>query len=218
MSRVRVKVCGITTLDDALWAAEAGADAVGLIFVEGTPRYVTPARAAAIVAGLPPFVCPVGVFWDHSPAHVAAVATECALGAVQLHGAEPPEAVAAAPRPVLKTVKLRGPDDLAELDRYKPAAFLLDSAARWSEGEPRAPISWTLARRAGSRARVVLSAGLTPETVAAAISIARPWAVDVNSGVEAAPGRKDPDKVRRFLRAAGEAGAALGDTGPAADG
>jgi phosphoribosylanthranilate isomerase len=207
---IRVKICGIMSLDDALWAADAGADALGLIFVEGTPRYVTPAAAAAIVAGLPPFVCAVGVFWDHPPTHVAQVAAECGLGAVQLHGAEPPEVVAAMPRPVLKTIKVGGPEDLVQLERYKPAAFLLDSPARWSEGEVRAPISWTLARRAASRGRVILSAGLTPETVGEAIRVARPWGVDVNSGVEAAPGRKDPDKVRRFIRAA-RAAAAIED-------
>jgi phosphoribosylanthranilate isomerase len=209
MSHLRVKICGITSLDDALWAAEAGADALGLIFVEGTPRYVTPAAAAAIVAGLPPFVCPVGVFWDHPPAHVAAVVAECGLGAVQLHGAEPPEVVAAMPRPVLKTIKVGAAGDLAQLDRYKPAAFLLDSHARWSEGAVRVPISWTLAREATARGRVILSAGLTPETVGEAIRTARPWGVDVNSGVEAAPGRKDPAKVARFIRAARAAAAGL---------
>jgi phosphoribosylanthranilate isomerase len=202
MSQLRVKICGITTLDDALLAADAGADAIGLIFVEGTPRYVTPGAAAAIVAGLPPFVCPVGVFWDHAPAHVAAVVAECGLGALQLHGEEPPEVVAAMPRPVLKTVKVRAAADLAQLDRYKPAAFLLDSPERWSEGEARTPISWTLAGEAAARWRVVLSAGLTPETVGEAVRVARPWGVDVNSGVEAVPGRKDPGKVRRFVRAA----------------
>lgn len=213
---VRVKICGITSLDDALLAAEAGADALGFVFVEGTPRYVTPARAAAIVAALPPFVTPVGIFWDHPPAHVHAVARECGLGAVQLHGAEPPEAVAAAaPLPVLKTVKVASPGDLAQLDRYKPAAFLLDSPARWSEGEARPPISWTLARDAARRARVLLSGGLTAETVGAAIRTARPWGVDVNSGVEAAPGRKDPGRVRRFVRAARQAGDALADASEA---
>src|SRR5262245_63925143 len=116
MSHLRVKICGITSLDDALWAVDAGADAVGLIFVEGAPRYVTPAAAAAIVAALPPFVCPVGVFWDHAPAHVDAVAAECGLSALQLHGAEPPEVVAAMSRPVLKTIKLRDAADLAQLD------------------------------------------------------------------------------------------------------
>lgn len=209
MTHLRVKICGITSLDDALWAADAGADAVGLIFVEGTPRYVTPAAGAAIVAGLPPFVCPVGVFWDHAPAHVAAVVAECGLEAVQLHGAEPPEYVTAMPRPVLKTIKVRDAGDLAQLDRYKPAAFLLDSATRWSEGEARHPISWTLAREANARGRVILAAGLTPETVGEAIRVARPWGVDVNSGVEAAPGRKDPAKVARFVRAARAAAAEL---------
>jgi phosphoribosylanthranilate isomerase len=211
---VRIKVCGITNLDDALLAAEAGADALGFIFVEHTPRYVTPAAAAAIVAALPPFVCPVGVFWDHPPEHVRDVVRTCGLGAVQLHGAEPPEVVAALPVPVLKTVKLGGPDDLGALDRYRPAAFLLDSPARWSDGSPRAPISWTLARQAAARVRVVLSAGLTPETVAEAIRVARPFAVDVNSGVEAMPGRKDADKVRRFVRAAHAAGRELDPDGP----
>jgi phosphoribosylanthranilate isomerase len=218
MRHLRVKVCGITCLDDALWAADAGADALGLIFVEGTPRYVAPAVAAAIVAGLPPLVCPVGVFWDHSPAQVAAVVAECGLGAVQLHGAEPPDIVAAMPRPVLKTIKVRERGDLAQLDRYKPAAFLLDSPARWSEGEARAPISWTLAREATARARVILSAGLTPETVSEAVRTARPWGVDVNSGVEAAPGRKDPASVRRFVRAAREAARALDPPREDADG
>jgi phosphoribosylanthranilate isomerase len=213
MRHLRVKICGITSLDDALWATEAGADALGLIFVEGTPRYVTPAAAAAIVAGLPPFVCPVGVFWDHPPAHVATVVAECGLGAVQLHGAEPPEVVAAMPCPVLKTIKVREAGDLLQLDRYKAAAFLLDSPARWSEGEVRVPISWTLAREATARGRVILSAGLTPETVGDAVGAARPWGVDVNSGVETAPGRKDPAKVARFIRAARNAAARLDGAG-----
>jgi phosphoribosylanthranilate isomerase len=206
---VRVKVCGVTSIADAVLAAEAGADAIGLIFVERTPRQVTPDRAAAIVAALPPFVTAVGVFWDHPPAEVAAVARACRLGAVQLHGHEPPEAVAGLELPVLKTVKITGPADLALLERYAPAAFLLDSPARWSEGEARAPIPWELARAAAARARVVLSAGLRPETVGAAIRAARPYGVDVCSGVEAAPGRKDPARVRAFVRAAREAALAL---------
>ena len=209
MSHLRVKICGITSLDDALWAVEAGADALGLIFVEGTPRYITPAAAAAIVAGLPPFVCPVGVFWDHPPAHVAAIVAECGLGAIQLHGVEPPEVVAAAPVAVLKSIKVRDAQDLAQLDRYKPAAFLLDSPARWSEGEARVPISWVLAREAAARGRIILAGGLTPETVSEAVRVARPWGVDVNSGVEAVPGRKDPAKVERFIREARAAAAGL---------
>ncbi len=211
---IRVKVCGITCAEDALVAAEAGADALGFIFVEGTPRYVTPERAAAIVAALPPFVTPVGVFWDHPPEAVRAVARACRLAAVQLHGNEPPEAVAALGLPVLKTVKIGGPADLTQLGRYRPAAFLLDSPAPWSRGEPRPPIPWALAREAATRARVILSGGLTPESVGEAIRAVRPFGVDVNSGVEATPGRKDPERVRRFVQAARAAAAALSEGAP----
>jgi phosphoribosylanthranilate isomerase len=199
---MRVKICGITAAGDARLAVEAGADALGFIFVENTPRYIEPARAAAIIRELPPFVTPVGVFWDHAPGHVKAVAEQCGLGALQFHGAEPPEALTGYALPTIKTIKVSGPADLALMDRYRVAAFLLDSPARWSQGEARPPISWELARRAAGRAPIILSAGLTPENVAAAIRLARPYAVDVNSGVESRPGRKDPDKVRRFVAAA----------------
>jgi phosphoribosylanthranilate isomerase len=195
----RVKICGITSEADALLCVEAGADALGFIFVEGTPRYVTPERAAAIIAALPPFVAPVGVFADHAPGHVKLVAEACGLRALQLHGDETPEEVAGYALPVIKTIKLGSRDDLRSLHDYRVAAFLLDSRARWSEGEPRAPIAWDLAREAAARACVVLAAGLTPDNVARAIEVARPYAVDVSSGIEAAPGRKDPARVRRFL-------------------
>jgi phosphoribosylanthranilate isomerase len=201
---IRVKVCGITTLADALLCAEAGADALGFIFVEDTPRHVTPGTAAAIVRALPPFVTPVGVFWDHAPGHVKAVAEACGLRALQFHGAEAPEDLEGYGLAVIKTIRVSGAADLGAIERYRGrvAAVLLDSAARWSEGEPRQPIEWTLAREAAAGGPVILSAGLTPDNVARAIAVARPYAVDVNSGVEARPGRKDPDKVRRFIAAA----------------
>ena len=196
---IRVKICGITSREDADLCVEAGADALGFIFVEGTPRYVTPAEAGSVIRTLPPFVTPVGVFWDHPAGHVKAVAEACRVQALQFHGDEPPEALADYTLPVIKTIKLAGPGDLDGLGRYRVAAFLLDSEARWSEGEPRQPIAWELARDAAGGRRIILSAGLTPDNVARAIAVARPWAVDVNSGVEARPGRKDPDKVRRFV-------------------
>jgi phosphoribosylanthranilate isomerase len=198
---VRVKICGITTLEDALVAVEAGADALGFIFVEGTPRYVTPTAAAAIVRRLPPFVTPVGVFWDHPGAHVKALAETCRLGALQLHGDESPEDARQYGLPVIKTIRVGGPGDLDPMPGYRDAvaAFLLDSAARWSEGEPRQPIPWPLARLAAASGLILLSAGLNPDNVARAVEIARPYGVDVNSGVESEPGRKDPDKVRRFV-------------------
>jgi phosphoribosylanthranilate isomerase len=206
---IRVKICGITSVDDALACVDAGADALGFVFVENTPRFVTPAQAAAIVRRLPPFVTPVGVFWDHPAGHVKAVAEACGLRALQFHGAEPPEDLAGHERTVIKTIKLPPAEaaagaaalDIERLRRYPPAvaAFLLDSTARWSEGEARAPVAWEAARTLGEHFTIVLSAGLTPDNVARAVAIARPYAVDVNSGVEAAPGRKDLDKVRRFV-------------------
>jgi phosphoribosylanthranilate isomerase len=199
---VRVKICGITSAEDAAVAVAAGADALGFIFVERTPRCVTPAAAAAIVAALPPFVTAVGVFWDHPAAHVKAVAEECRLGALQFHGGEPPEALLEYRLPVIKTIKVGRAEDLDAMRRYHVAAFLLDSPARWSEGEARVPISWELASGVRGPVPLILSAGLTPDNVAQAVRLVRPWAVDVNSGVEAWPGRKDPDKVRRFVAAA----------------
>ncbi len=196
---VKVKICGITNADDAGLAVEAGADALGFIFVENTPRFVTPEHAAAIIGRLPPFVTPVGVFWDHPSGHVKAVAEACRLQALQLHGDETPDDVAQYALPVIKTIKVSGPQDLARMAPFQSrvAAFLLDSAAKWSEGDARQPIEWRLARMAPGP--IILSAGLTPDNVAEAIEIARPYAVDVNSGVEAAPGKKDPDKVRHFI-------------------
>jgi phosphoribosylanthranilate isomerase len=204
---MKIKICGITSLDDARLCVEAGADALGFIFVEGTPRYLTPSRAAAIIAELPPFVTPVGIFWDHPTGHVKAVVEECGLRALQFHGAEPPETVAEHRLATIKTIKVSGETDLGALSRYRVSAFLLDSHARWSEGEARVPISWEIARRATADGhRIVLSAGLTPDNVAEAIAIARPYAVDVDSGVEARPGVKDPGKVRRFVERARAAG------------
>ena len=199
---LKVKICGITNLDDALESVRAGADALGFIFVEGTPRYITPAVAAPIVGALPPFVTPVGVFWDHAPGHVKAVAEQCRLGALQFHGDEPPETLLGHALPTIKTIKVGRAEDLEAMDRYSVSAFLLDSRARWSEGEARAPIPWDLARRAAGRTPLILSAGLTPDNVAQAVRECRPYGVDVDSGVEARPGRKDLDKVRRFVAAA----------------
>jgi phosphoribosylanthranilate isomerase len=218
---IKVKVCGITSVEDARIAVDAGADALGFIFVEGTPRFIEPAAAAAIVAWLPPFVTPVGIFWDHPAGHVKAIAEQCRLGALQFHGQEPAEALADHRLPVIKTIKLPPASTIESMVELRAgegfqvlqyakvaAAVLLDTAERWSEGLAREPIEWRQAALIVStyrhlpRPRVILSAGLTAENVARAIAIVQPYAVDVNSGVEARPGKKDPDKVRRFVAAA----------------
>jgi phosphoribosylanthranilate isomerase len=215
----RVKICGITNLDDARMAVQAGADALGFIFVEKTPRFVTPEQVASIVRWLPPFVTPVGVFWDHPTGHVKAVIEACRLRAIQLHGDEKPEDWDGMPVPVIKTVKLSPATTIEGLPEYKlgerihamwwrkvAAAILFDSNARWSEGgEAREPIEWRSIGMMGAmvpperRPAVILSGGLTPDNVGRAVDIVRPHAVDVVSGVEARPGKKDPDKVRRFI-------------------
>jgi len=196
---MKIKICGITNADDARLCVECGVDALGFIFVERTPRYITPDAAARIVAILPPFVTPVGVFWDHAPGHVKAVAEQCGLGALQFHGEESPEDLQDYRLPVIKTLKVAGDADLDRMAGYRVAAFLLDSPSRWSEGESRPPIPWDVAAAAARRHPVLLSAGLTPDNVAEAVRRVRPYGVDVNSGVEARPGRKDEPRVRRFV-------------------
>jgi phosphoribosylanthranilate isomerase len=217
----RIKICGITNVDDALIAVDAGADALGFIFVENTPRFVTPKEVEPIVRRLPPFVTPVGVFWDHPAGHVKAVAEACGLRALQFHGDEAPEDLAGYAVPVIKTIKIPPGTIIEGLPEYRindsvqvlryskvVAAVLLDSTARWSEGETREPVEWRLAarivdgwqaRRVGRTLSVILSGGLTADNVARAVAVVRPYAVDVNSGVEVQPGKKDPDKVRRFV-------------------
>jgi phosphoribosylanthranilate isomerase len=214
----RVKICGITNLEDARMAVQAGADALGFIFVENTPRFVTPEQVAPIVRWLPPFVTPVGVFWDHPPGHVKALVEACRLRVIQLHGDEKPEDWDGAAVTVIKTIKLPPATTIEGLPEYRlgdrvgalrwrkiAAAILFDSQARWSDGEAREPVEWRSIRLMGamappeSKVHVVLSGGLTPDNVAKAVEIVRPHAVDVNSGVEAQPGKKDPDKVRRFV-------------------
>jgi phosphoribosylanthranilate isomerase len=227
----RVKVCGITNLDDALMAVDAGADALGFIFVENTPRFVTPKEVEPIVRRLPPFVTPVGVFWDHPAGHVKATAEACGLRALQFHGEETPEDLAGYAVPVIKTIKIPPGTTIDGLPEYRVrdgievlryskvvTAVLVDSAARWSEGEAREPVEWRLAarivdfyqirqiRRVGRPIGVILSGGLTPDNVARAVAVVRPYAVDVNSGVEAQPGKKDPNKVQRFVAEARRAG------------
>ena len=215
----RVKICGITNIEDARTAVAAGADALGFIFVENTPRFVTPEQVAPIVRTLPPFVTPVGVFWGHKSGHVKAVAEACGLRALQFHGDETPEDLAGYAVPVIKTIKLPPVSTIDGLPEFRVteffgalhfrgvvAALLLDTAVRWSEGEPRETLAWQriamMGGRHDSRVHIILSGGLTPDNVAQAVSIVRPHAVDVDSGVEARPGKKDPDKVRRFIAAA----------------
>jgi phosphoribosylanthranilate isomerase len=200
----RVKICGITRLEDALAAVRLGADALGFNFWPGSKRYLPPAAARPIVRALPPFVTAVGVFVDPSREEALAAAEASGVQLLQLHGDEPPALCAMLPLPVLKGLRVGGPEALEALDRYPGVAgFLLDAASPGYGGSGQV-FDWSLAARAAARATVVLAGGLTPANVAAAVRAVRPWAVDVASGVESAPGVKDHDLMSRFVRAAKE--------------
>lgn len=209
---VRVKICGITNLEDALLAVEGGADALGFIFATESPRRVSPARAAAICRRLPPFVTRVGVFVNASRAEVRRVVAACGLDAVQLHGEESPSACRDLAMRVIKAFRPRRAADLRTFGRYRVDAWLVDAfEKRGRRGGTGRLADWGLARRAAGMGRpLVLSGGLTPANVSAAIRAVRPYAVDACSGVERAAGRKDPAKLAAFLRRARAAGRLAG--------
>ena len=195
---VRVKICGIKRLEDALAAVEAGADAIGLNFWRPGRRYVAPETARVIARSLPPFLTRVGVFADEDPETIRKIADLCGLDALQLHGSESPEFCRQFDRPVIKSIKVRGPESLDGLARYRVAAFLLDTHVPGEMGGTGRPFDWSLAARAKAAGPVILSGGLTPENVGDAIRAASPYAVDVASGVETG-GQKDPAKIRAFV-------------------
>jgi len=205
MSAVRIKICGITRLEDALEAVRLGADALGFNFWLGSKRYLTPAAASALIARLPPFVTPVGVFVNQSEEEILAAARESGIRVLQLHGEEPPALCARLPLPVVKAIPVQAVKSLAALASYEVAAFLLDTPSRGFGGSGQA-FDWSLAKGVSEIAPIVLAGGLTPENVAEAIAAVNPYAVDVASGVERSPGVKDHEKMARFVRAARGAG------------
>jgi len=197
----RVKVCGVTRIEDAVLAAELGAFAVGFIFWPQSRRYVEPERARAIAATLPPRVVCVGVFVDQPLDEIRRIAHMVPLGAVQLHGAEKPEIAAALVQPVIKAMPVGEGFDPASMDAW-PAdvTVLLDTHDPVRRGGTGRTIDWTAAAIAARRRPVMLSGGLTPENVRVAIDTVRPYAVDLASGIEAFPGVKDHDKLRSLFR------------------
>ncbi len=200
---VKVKICGITNAPDALTAAEAGADALGFMFYEPSPRNVSLATAAEIIRQLPPFVAKVGVFVNADEATVRAAIQTCGLDTLQFHGEETPEFCATFSVKTLKAIRVQDAATLQQLPGYLTNAWLLDSFVPGQPGGTGAKFNWDLAVEAQKLGRpIILAGGLTPENVAGAVRRVRPYAVDVSSGVESVPGRKDHVKVRVFIRAA----------------
>jgi len=181
-------------------AVQAGADALGFVFFEKSPRYLSPERAAVIIAGIPPFVQVVGLFVNEPLDLVNATADRCGLDIVQLHGEESPSYCASVRRRVLKAFRVQGMQSLATMADYRVAGYLLDAYSPNSYGGTGEQFDWDCAVAAKGRGPIVLAGGLNPDNVAAAVLRVAPCAVDVSSGVESSPGRKDPVKVRDFVR------------------
>ena len=199
---VRVKICGITSLEDALTAVEAGADALGFVFHDESPRHVTPDGAAGIIAALPPFIQTVGLFVNRPIEYVNETAARCRLDLVQLHGDEPPEFCNAVARRVIKAFRVQDITSLDPIRHFRVAAHLLDAYSPTAYGGTGLTFNWDIATVAKEFGPVILAGGLTPDNVREAVETVQPYAVDVSGGVESAPGRKDPAKARDFIRRA----------------
>jgi len=193
---VRIKICGITNLPDAVAAVEAGADALGFVFAP-SPRQVTPQQAQEIIRELPPFVTTVGLVVNQDPRPIIEV---CAVDVIQFHGDETPEQVAAVNQRSYRAFRIRTEDDLQRLPRYSCSAFLLDAYVPGIPGGTGVRFPWSLAEKAKGYGRpIIVAGGLTPANVALCIETTRPYGVDVSSGVEAEPGRKDHGLIRAFV-------------------
>lgn len=197
----RIKICGTTNLDDALIAVEAGADALGFIFVPNTPRYLHPDEAAKIIDELPPFITTVGLFVNAEQKEIDTIANNCSLDAIQLHGEEPPELCVTLNRRVVKAFRVKDESSLSRLHDYHVRAYLLDTYVKGTMGGTGKVFDWNLAVKAKQYGRIILAGGLNPDNIASAILQVRPYGVDVSSGVEVSPGRKDPAKIKAFIGA-----------------
>jgi phosphoribosylanthranilate isomerase len=196
-----VKICGVTTVEDAVLAAELGASAIGLVFWPDSPRFVEVGRAKAIVAALPPFVAAVGVFVNQSD-EALTVAREVGLTAVQFHGDEAPGKYRSFPLRVIKSVPVRDASAREEAASVPAGAtVLLDAHDRVKRGGTGRVVDWTIAAMIARERPVILSGGITAENVAAAVETVAPYAIDVSSGVELVFGRKDPAKLRALFSA-----------------
>ncbi|MFH1112529.1 MAG: phosphoribosylanthranilate isomerase [Pseudomonadota bacterium] len=218
MPPVRVKICGITRPEDARAAVAAGAEALGFVFYPPSPRYIDPSAAAEIIAGLPPFVSAVGVFVNHAMQEVREIADRSGIHVIQLHGDESPEECTGHCKPVIKGFRFNPEEFIPRVLTYPTAGCLVDTGISGQWGGTGVPLDWSLLRdrlQAGPDSvgrRLILAGGLTPDNVGTAISVVRPYAVDVSSGVETAPGKKSEKMIKEFIHAVHIAGRAESTT------
>ena len=200
---VRVKICGITSIDDAQAAVEAGADALGFMFYEPSPRYLTPEEAGAIIRELPDHVARVGVFVDADEPTIRSTSTSAGLDTLQFHGNESPDFCTQFELRTIKAFRMKDRESLAQLAGYRTDAWLLDSYVQGVPGGTGERFNWDLAveaKRLGCP--ILLAGGLTPDNAGEAVDQVAPFGLDVSSGVEAAPGRKDAAKMATLLASA----------------
>ena len=198
---VRIKICGITNVEDALAAADFGADAIGFVFYEGSPRSISHKEARNIIKKLPPYLTTVGVFVDRSPEEIERIMRYVSLDVAQLHGHESPEACMLSGR-VIKAIRVKELSDLEPLRKYRVSAFLLDAYTTESFGGTGQIFNWDIAVDAKQFGKIILAGGLNPDNVEKAVRRVRPYAVDVSSGVEEGKGKKDHKKLKLFIERA----------------
>ena len=197
---IKVKICGITCKEDAEAAVVFGADAIGFVFAD-SERKITPDTVKDIISSLPPFIACVGVFVNENEKEVARIANFCGLSILQFHGDETPSYCNKFPR-VIKAFRIKDREDIEKIREYKASAWLLDTYQDLKPGGTGKTFDWSIGSEVAKEGRVILSGGLTPENVAHAVRVVLPYAVDVSSGVEEYPGKKDPKKIEKFIREA----------------
>ena len=201
----KVKICGLMNLEDALVAAEAGADALGFVLYPRSPRCVKPAAVQEIVRQLPPYVTTVGVFANIGAKEMLDMMEGCGLDLAQLQGDEPPSVCKRLGSKAVKAIRVKNRDSLDLMKNYSVRAFVLDTYTEDNFGGTGKRFDWDLAVEAKKYGRIILAGGLNPENVLEAIQKVRPYGVDVSSGVEERIGKKDPEKIRQFIAKAKEA-------------
>jgi phosphoribosylanthranilate isomerase len=200
---MRIKICGITNLDDAMAAVDYGADALGFVFFKQSPRYIPCKKAVAIIEKLPPCLTTVGVFVNEDPEQIEKVAAMTGIDVVQLHGNEPPEKIVFSRR-IIKAIRVKSLESLDPLIYFKDwvSAFLLDTYTPDIFGGTGRIFNWDIAVEAKQFGRIILAGGLTPDNIAEAVRWVRPYGVDVSSGVESEKGKKDYKKLELFIERA----------------
>ena len=198
--RIKVKICGTTSLKDAFLAVESGADAIGFIFYKMSPRNISQKEAKEIILQLPPFIETVGVFVNETSDKINRIAEQCKLNSIQLHGEESPALCRRVKRKVIKAFRVKNADSLKNIASYDVSGFLLDSYIDGSKGGTGQVFDWNLALRVKKQGPVILAGGLNPYNVFTAIHRVKPYGVDVCSGVEKSPGIKDHEKIREFIK------------------